>query len=377
VKHDLTPPAAGTQRETAQEITSEDARFSNALDILREGLGETYSAAVLHVRLGGMVVVEASIGTFAPGDRVIDSAAIFDLASLTKLLTGTAMLVLNDRRALALEDPIAAICTEFAGPDGRRQRVTVKHLLTHTSGLPAHVNFRDEVGAAAVIGRVCATPLIAAPGEAVLYSDLGFMLAGEIVARVSRLPLDRAISTLVIDPLGARDVCFLPNAEARERIVCTEDDPWRGRLLRGEVHDENCWAMGGVAGHAGLFGSALDVASLGELYRTHGESANGRVISRAMAMFAVREQAAGDRERRGLAWALKADDAHSCGQRFSATSFGHTGYTGTSLWVDPSRELTVAFLTNRVHVTRDGASILRARGRIHDAIADAVDRDSA
>ena len=359
--------------EPASQFSSGDARFASALEILKQGLGETYSAATLHVRLAGRVVVDAAVGLLAPAEPDVDPTAIFDLASLTKLFTGTTMLVLNDRRALALDDPVVLFCPEFAGPDARRQRVTVRHLLTHTSGLPAHVSFRDEVGAAAVIGRVCATPLIAAPGENVLYSDLGFMLAGEIVARVSRLPLDRAMMTLVAEPLGTHDLCFVPSADLRARIVCTEDDPWRGRLLRGEVHDENCWAMGGVAGHAGLFGSAADVAALGELYRTHGESASGRVISRAIAMLAVREHAAGDRERRGLAWALKADDAHSCGQRFSVASFGHTGYTGTSLWVDPSRELTVALLTNRVHLTRDGSSILRSRGRLHDAVADGVD----
>jgi len=360
--------------EPRPESADGSARFSGALDVLRQGLGETYDAAVLHIRVGGRTVVEEAVGTFAPGEPVITPAAIFDLASLTKLFTGTALLVLNDRRKLALGDPVVTMCPEFAGLDARRGDVTIRHLLTHTSGLPAHVNFRDEVGAAAVIARVCATPLIAAPGDSVLYSDLGFMLAGEIVARASREPLDRAIATLVADPLGAQTVCYVPNADMRARIVCTEDDPWRGRLLRGEVHDENCWAMGGVAGHAGLFGSASDVAAIGELYRTHGESPNGRVISRAIAMQAVREQAAGDGERRGLSWALKADDAHSCGQRFSAASFGHTGYTGTSLWVDPTRALTVAFLTNRVHVSRDGASILRSRGRLHDAVADDVDR---
>jgi CubicO group peptidase (beta-lactamase class C family) len=360
--------------ETTPRVAPESSPFAAALAVLKRGLGETYSAAVLHVRRGGRVVVEESVGLFVPEGQRISPAATFDLASLTKLFTGTAMLVLNDRRAIALDDPVVSILPEFAGPDARRQRVTVRHLLTHTSGLPAHVNFRDEVGLTAVIARVCATPLIAAPGDAVQYSDLGFMLAGEIVARVSRLPLERAIATLVCEPLGALDVSYLPKAGARERIVCTEDDPWRGRLLRGEVHDENCWAMGGVAGHAGLFGSAASVAALGELYRTHGDSANGRVISRAAAMLAVREHAAGDRERRGLSWALKADDAHSCGQRFSASSFGHTGYTGTSLWVDPSRELTVAFLTNRVHLSRDGDAILRSRGHIHDAVADGVDR---
>src|SRR4029077_5721707 len=238
------------------------------------------------------------VGTFAPGEPAISPAAVFDLASLTKLFTGTALLVLNDRRKLALGDPVITICPEFAGPDARRRDVTIRHLLTHTSGLPAHVNFRDKVGAAAVTARVCATPLIAAPGDNVLYSDLGFMLAGEIVARASGVPLDLAIKALVTDPLGAQAVCYGPDAEMRARTVCTEDDPWRGRLLRGDVHDENCWAMGGVAGHAGLFGSASDVAALGELYRTHGDSANGRVISRASAMLAVREHAAGERERR-------------------------------------------------------------------------------
>jgi CubicO group peptidase (beta-lactamase class C family) len=360
--------------ESRPNSGSDAARFSGARELLREGLGETYTAAVLHIRVGGRTVVEAAVGSFAPGERTISPEAIFDIASLTKLFTGTSLLVLNDRRKLALGDAVVSICPEFAGPDVRRSAVTIRHLLTHTSGLPAHVNFRDEVGAAAVIARVCAAPLIAAPGDGVLYSDLGFMLAGEIVARTCGVLLDRAIATLVTGPLGAHTVRFVPGVDLKANIVCTEDDPWRGRLLRGEVHDENCWAMGGVAGHAGLFGSAADVAALGELYRTHGESASGRVISRAIAMQAVREQAASDGERRGLAWALKADDAHSCGQRFSDASFGHTGYTGTSLWVDPTRELTVAFLTNRVHVSRDGSSILRTRGRLHDAVADAVDQ---
>ena len=361
--------------EPAWQANRGGSRFSSALEVLRRGLGETYSAAVLHVRVGGRIAVEASVGAFAPDERDIDRSAIFDLASLTKLFTGTSLLVLNDRRVLALDDPVVTICPEFAGQDPRRLQVTVRHLLTHTSGLPAHVNFRDEVGAAAVIARVCATPLIASPGESVQYSDLGFMLAGEIVARASRLTLDRALATLVTEPLATPSVRYTPAADLRKSIVCTEDDAWRGHLLRGEVHDENCWAMGGIAGHAGLFGTASDVAALGELYRTHGESANGRVISRAAAMLAVREHACGDNERRGLGWALKADDAHSCGQRFSAASFGHTGYTGTSLWVDPARQLTVAFLTNRAHLSRDGASILRSRGRIHDAVADCVDRD--
>lgn len=347
--------------------------LSGAREILHSELGEAYSAAALHVIVAGETVEHLAVGSYAPGDAAIDEDAIFDLASLTKLYTTTALLALHDRRALALDDPIVNFVPEFAGKDPRRARVTVKHLLTHTSGLPAHVSFREELGLKPVIARVCATALEAAPGDAVVYSDLGFMLAGEIVSRLAKQPLEEAIATLVCGPLGTEAVRYRPPQELRPHIVCTENDGWRGRLLRGEVHDENCWAMGRVAGHAGLFATAADVAALGELYRTAGQSAGGRVISRASALLATREHAVGNAERRALGWALKADDAHSCGARFAASSYGHTGFTGTSLWVDPTRDLTVAFLTNRVHLTRDGASILRARGKMHDAIALEVD----
>jgi CubicO group peptidase (beta-lactamase class C family) len=364
-----------TDRAGSDASSSERAQVSlpSARAILHAELGEAYSAAALHVRVAGETVEHVAVGNYAPGDAGIDGRAIFDLASLTKLYTTTALLALHDHRALALDDPIVHVLPEFAGKDPRRARVTVKHLLTHTSGLPAHVSFREELGLKPVIARVCATSLEAAPGEAVEYSDLGFMLAGEMVSRLANEPLEKAIATLVCVPMGLADVRYRPTQELRPRIACTENDPWRGRLLRGEVHDENCWAMGGVAGHAGLFATAADVAALGELYRTAGQSAGGRVISRASALEATREHAVGNGERRGLGWALKADDAHSSGARLSALSFGHTGFTGTSLWVDPTRDLTVAFLTNRVHLTRDGASILRARGKIHDAIADEVD----
>ena len=366
----MTPDSTSSGAAASQQPRSP---LSGARAVLHAELGEAYSAAALHVLVFGETVERAAVGAYAPGDAAIDEAAIFDLASLTKLYTTTALLALHDRRALALDDPVANVLPEFAGKDARRARVTVKHLLTHTSGLPAHVSFREELGLKPVIARVCATALEAAPGEAVVYSDLGFMLAGEIVSRLARQPLEQAIATLVCVPLGTEAVRYRPPHELRPHIVCTENDGWRGRLLRGEVHDENCWAMGGVAGHAGLFATAADVAALGELYRTAGQSAGGRVISRASSLYATREHAAGNAERRGLGWALKADDAHSCGARFSASSYGHTGFTGTSLWVDPARELTVAFLTNRVHLARDGASILRARGKMHDAIALDVD----
>lgn len=329
-----------------------------------------FTAAVLHVRRDGRVICESAFGDLAPGGPATAVDSLFDIASLTKLFVSAAVLALFDRRVLSLNDPIVALVPEFDGKDRRRRDITFKHLLSHTSGLPAHANFRDEVGAAAIVARVCGTPLAYSPGCDVVYSDLGFMLAGEALGRLCAGGLAEAVGTNVVAPLRASSVTYAPPATLREHIVCTENDPWRGRLLRGEVHDENCWAMGGVAGHAGLFATASDVAQLGEMFRQGGEVDGHRVISRSAARLAVREHARGDDERRGLGWALKASDRHSCGARLSLLSYGHTGYTGTSLWVDPTRSLLIALLTNRVHKSRDPEPIRRLRASVCDAVVD-------
>jgi CubicO group peptidase (beta-lactamase class C family) len=341
--------------------------------ILAQALGKVFGAAVLHVRHAGEVICEAAWGSYVPDGDPITTDAVFDLASLTKLFTGTALLTLFDRRRLSLADPLAAVIPEFTGRDARRARVTFEHLLTHTSGLPAHINMRDELGAQAVIARVCATPLRRAPGTGIEYSDLGFMLLGEAIARLTSRPLDAALEDLVCRPLGSLEITYRPPPSRVSRIVCTERDVWRNRLLRGEVHDENCWAMGGIAGHAGLFGTAADVARLAEMYRQGGVAGRRRVLARATAQDAVREHAVGIEERRGLAWALKASDHHSCGRRLSAASFGHTGYTGTSVWVDPQRDLSVVLLTNRVLMSREPEPIRSLRAAVHDAVVEDLD----
>ncbi|HXW77245.1 MAG TPA: serine hydrolase, partial [Candidatus Eremiobacteraceae bacterium] len=163
-----------------------------------------------------------------------------------------------------------------------------------------------------------------------------------------------------------------PPQAMRDRIACTERDAWRGRLLQGEVHDENCWSMGGVSGHAGLFATAAEVAELAEAYRCGGTVDGARIVSRHAALLATRECARDADERRGLGWALKIEGRQSCGSLFTRSSFGHTGYTGTSVWVDPARELTVVLLTNRVYMTRDPIPILDLRAAVHDAIAQEI-----
>ncbi len=340
-----------------------------ATQIVKRSVGEICGAAVLHVRQEGNVVAEAAFGELYPHGEPVTIDSIFDLASVTKVFAGTGLLALFDRRRLSLDDPIVARLPEFSGLDDRRARVTYRHLLTHTSGLPAHVNFRDALGAPTVIARVCATPLQAAPATEIIYSDLGFMLVGEAISRIHGQPLDAAVAKLVCEPLGSGAV-YRPSGESLERVVCTENDAWRRRLLRGEVHDENCWAMGGVAGHAGLFGTAGDVAALAEMYREGGSVGHARLLSRATVREATREQAAGPDERRGLAWALRASDQHSSGSRFSSESYGHTGYTGTSVWVDPQRALTVVLLTNRVLLDRNPEPIRSLRAAVHDAVVE-------
>ena len=345
-------------------------RLSRATRVVEQSLAEICAAAVLHVRVHGKVVCDEAFGRRLPDGDTVTTDSIFDLASITKLFVGTALLALHDERRIALDDRIVNVLPEFAGLDQRRSHVTYRHVLTHTSGLPAHVNFRDELGASAVIARVCSTPLSAAPGASVMYSDLGFMLAGEAVARISGMPLDEALRLLVFEPLELSDTFYRPQPDVMARVVCTEKDAWRKRLLSGEVHDENCWAMGGIAGHAGIFGTAADVAHFADMYRLGGAAGPHRTLLRPTANAATREQARGSDERRGLAWALKASDRHSSGSRLSSRSYGHTGYTGTSVWVDPTRALTVVLLTNRVFFSRQPEPIRALRAAVHDAVVE-------
>jgi CubicO group peptidase (beta-lactamase class C family) len=350
------------------------APFARTLDILSGAQGRIFTGATLHVRHRGQVACEAAFGVLTPDGPPVRSDSPFDLASITKIFTATAALALFDERQFALDDPVVSVISEFAGPDARRAAVTFRHLLTHTSGLPAHVNFRDEVGARAIVSRVCATPLSSAPGTSVVYSDLGFILLGVAIERLADRPLAEVLEDLVIAPLGLAVTRYCPPAEMRASIACTERDSWRGRLLQGEVHDENCWSMGGVSGHAGLFATASDVADLGELYRRSGATDAAQILSRHAALLATSECARSADERRGLGWALKTPAVQSSGIRFGPDSFGHTGYTGTSLWVDPGRAVTVALLTNRVYFSRDPVAIFELRAAVHDAIIDDLAR---
>jgi CubicO group peptidase (beta-lactamase class C family) len=391
---------------------------------MRAGLGRVFPAAVLHVRQAGATVFERAYGCLDPDVRRRPTRpdSLFDLASLTKLFTATAFMTLVEAGHVALRTPVAEVLPEFAGtrpigpaedplskatiaPDPQfagqevdASTVTFWHLLTHTSGLAAwHSLYRErgeqEAGGA---GPPAAVPLphqvppplrarrIAAiyerygfaypPGARVVYSDLGFILLGEAIARLTGDPLETFVRRAVLDPLGLRATTYNPlaNGFPRKRIVPTELCAWRRRRCVGEVHDENSAGLGGVAGHAGLFSTAAGVATLGQMALDGGVYDRIRLLRPETVAEMVRVQAGGDENPRGLGWLQRSPGYSSSGRMFGPRSFGHTGFTGTSLWVDPDRELAIALLTNRVYCGRDAEPIADFRPRLHDAVVEAL-----
>jgi CubicO group peptidase (beta-lactamase class C family) len=306
---------------------------------------------------------------------------IFDLASLTKVLaTSTLAMRAVDDRVLRLEDRVADWIPDWRGED--RAGVTVENLLTHASGLTAYLPYyRDLSGRAEFEAAIATSALEFSPGSRSVYSDLGFMLLGFILegARSRSAGVARGMveATALLDAqfrrvatyVTADPLAFRPPRAWRDRTAPTEADSWRGRTLVGEVHDENTWALGGVAGHAGLFGTAGAVGAFARavLHTLHGTA----VLARPETMRRFTQRANVPGSSRAFGWDTMLPTS-SCGTRLSPSAFGHTGFTGTSLWIDPERDLYVVLLTNRVHPSRTNEKIRAVRPKFHDAVIEAV-----
>ena len=307
--------------------------------------------------------------TSAPASR----HTVYDLASLTKVVCTTSLAMQAcDRGLIDPEDRLSRYFPEFQ--EGQKQQVALKHLLAHSSGLPAHLPlYAQASGKENVLQRILDTPLEHQPGSRSLYSDLGFILLGAVVERACGDSLDNLARERIFRPLGMGRTRFHPPSDWRPRIAPTEDDPWRQRLLRGEVHDENAYAMGGVAAHAGLFGTAADLAVFCQALLNGGVYNHRRIVKRATLETFTQRQADPRDSSRALGWDTPSPNS-SAGSRLSPQSYGHTGFTGTSLWIDPRRRLFIVFLTNRVHPSRNNTAIQSARREVADTVAEAVDQ---
>jgi beta-glucosidase-like glycosyl hydrolase/CubicO group peptidase (beta-lactamase class C family) len=332
--------------------------------------------ALVHLRAFGRLSYDAG----APEAR---ADTIYDLASLTKVVVTTTMaMVLVDEGKLDLRKRVSDFLPGFKGPN--KERVTVEHLLAHSSGLDWWAPLYKELeGKQAYVRRIQAMDLVYEPGTKSVYSDLGLVLLGEVLERVAGEGIDVFASKRIFEPLGMKDTLYRPPATLRARIAPTEDDPWRGRVLRGEVHDENAYALGGVAPHAGLFGTATDLARFAQMMLYVGVFEHHRIASRETVVHFTR-RAGLPGSTRALGWDTAWDGAgprssapgapgySSAGSLLSGRSFGHTGFTGTSLWIDPERKLFVILLTNRVHPTRENNQIREVRSAVADAVVRAL-----
>jgi beta-N-acetylhexosaminidase len=354
-----------------------DAKLKPAYNLLDRAVADhAFPGGVLAVGYHDELVVHAfGRQTYDTASPAVTPNTIYDAASLTKPVVTTSLVAMQvEAGRIALDAPVARYIPEWSdGPNKEwRQAVTIRHLLTHTSGLPAHEDYFLSIHSdREAIAKICAEPLEYAPGSKSVYSDLGFMLLGKILSRVTGKPLDQLARENIFAPLGMADTMFNPPKTLRDRIAPTENDTtYRKRLLVGEVHDENAFAMGGVAGHAGMFSTASDLAAFSQMLLNGGVYAQQRFLTRTtIAQFTAPQSiSAGTR---ALGWTVPTPDSSS-GHYFSTHSFGHTGFTGTSIWVDPDRQLFVILLTNRVYPTRDNGKITEVRPAVHDAVMAAL-----
>lgn len=370
--------AKGALRDgTPEEVGMSTSRLEHAFRVISEGTRDgSFPGAEILVARKGVIVAHEAFGSAMkiPTERPMELDTLFDLASVSKLFTATAAMMLVERGYIRLDDPIYMYLPDsrLAMPDKRGIRL--RHLLTHTSGLPSWLPiFRSGEGRAVYLNAISKATLSAAPGTAYIYSDLGAILLGLLVEEISGQTLDVFLQENLFDPLGMTNTMYNPTEEWQDRAAATElDSSWRRRMIVGEVHDENGAGLGGVAGHAGLFSTARDLAKFGQMFLNLGTYAGVSVLSPNTVLLMIQNQTFGLGARRGLGFDLKSATFSSAGDLMGGGTYGHLGFTGTSIWIDPSNQLVTILLTNRVHPTRDASGITQIRPKFHNPVAAAI-----
>ena len=353
-----------------------EVKLQPAFEVIEKAIADrAFPGATLAVGYRGKLSLHAFGNLrYDAKSPAVNIHTMYDIASLTKVVVTTTLvekLVEGDFPSpLSLDSPIERYLPEWTtGPMPEwRHKVTVRHLMTHTSGLPPFKEYwRTSTSKQETLRRIFAEPLEYEPGSKVVYSDLGIILMAEIIQRLTGQPLDQLAKECIFDPLGMQQSMYNPPKKLWPEIAPTEfDNQLRHRLVQGEVHDENAFAIGGVSGHAGVFSTAPDLAVLCQMLLNGGVYAHQRILKRAtIAQFTAPQTLA--QNTRTLGWVVPTENSSS-GHYFSVHSYGHTGFTGTTIWIDPDRQLFVVLLTNRVHPTRENHKIAEVRPAVHDAI---------
>ncbi|MGA8502095.1 MAG: serine hydrolase domain-containing protein [Candidatus Sulfotelmatobacter sp.] len=407
---DLSMPAPHPSSTLLAAFRNQDEAFPRAFAILQEAINhQAFPALSIAVTHQGSLVALKAMGNFTYDEQgAVHPSTLFDLASLTKVVaTTTTAMLLYERGLLDLEAPVSAIVPEFttdAAKDPRRHEVTLRMLLAHSSGLPAHEKFFLKArNRAELLQAAFTTPLTANPNTRAEYSDIGFIILGVALERLADESLDRFSQREIFAPLAMTHTTFNPPLEIRAKIPptaderprsneepCGSDTPvrqlleaqppqsgsqaarstFRGKLIQGEVQDENASILGGVAPHAGLFSTAEDLAKFAQTMLNQGSPI---LRPETIALFTRRESTPPGTSR-ALGWDTPSASSQS-GKYFSPQSFGHLGYTGTSLWIDPTRHLSITLLTNRTWPDCSNQAIKQIRPNFHNAIIEALNKD--
>jgi|KBSMisStandDraft_5_1062788.scaffolds.fasta_scaffold00213_24 CubicO group peptidase (beta-lactamase class C family) len=349
--------------------------FADPFRVVEQAIAaRAFPGASIAVTLCGQLVASKSFGqfTYESASSPMATHTIFDLASLTKVVATTTMaMILYERGELDLQLPVPGVVPEFATEDSRREEVTLQMLLAHSSGLPAYEKlFLKAATKESLLDAAFKVSLKYSPGTQAEYSDIGFILFGVALERIAGEPIDSFCRREIFGTLGMAHTGFNPPASSRPQIPPTsEDKMFRKRIIQGEVQDENASVLGGVAAHAGLFSTASDVASFAQCLLRGGSPI---LRPETIALFTTR-QPSPEGTSRALGWDTPSVPSQS-GRYFSTASFGHLGYTGTSLWIDPARQLSVTLLTNRTWPDCANQEIKQVRPQFHDAVVGAIER---
>ena len=363
--------------ELREASSADEDKLQPAYNILNQAVSDhAFPGGVLAVGYKDELIVhEFGRQTYDAKSPAVNVDTIYDAASLTKpVVTATLVALQVEAGRIGLDLPVARYIPEWNdGPNPEwRKTVTVRNLLTHSSGLPAHKEyFLTLHSGREYIAAICREPLEYAPGTKMVYSDLGFILLGEILERATGKTVDQLAHDEIFTPLDMGSTTFNPPKKLLSRIAPTENDAWyRKELVHGTAHDENAYAMGGAAGHAGMFTTAGDLAVFCQMLLNGGYYGYHRVLARAtISQFTAPQPLTNGAG--ALGWMMPTPNSSS-GRYFSPRSFGHLGFTGTSIWIDPDRQLFVILLTNRVYPTRDNDRIAAVRPAVHDAVIESL-----